>query len=130
MLSDPQRSEACRYCGRDRCLCDLAGLRQAVIEAARIWKSTDWWVDGRAPAQLLATALDRLDDYESGRTIRSASIAKRTIHAEMARRGLLLTQLTPWENPDTERMVYPQADPETIKDAWTFLAWLEAQVTS
>jgi hypothetical protein len=57
-------------------------------------------------------------------------IAKITIQGEMARRGLFAAQLAPWENPDTERMVYPKSDPETIDEAWRFIAWLEGQVSS
>jgi hypothetical protein len=50
------------------------------------------------------------------------------IKAEMARRGLLGHQLTPYENPDTERTVYPRQEPETLGEVWEFLLWLERTV--
>lgn len=66
----------------------------------------------------------------SSATVPSGSITKLTIGAELARHGLMAHQLWPWENPDLERIVYPKSDPDTIEQAWHFIAWLEGQVFS
>lgn len=52
-----------------------------------------------------------------------------TVRAELARRGLLSNQLHPYENPDTERMVYPVKEPETIEAAFDFIRWIERAAT-
>lgn len=51
------------------------------------------------------------------------------IRAEMARRGLLAVQLGWYEDPDTERIIQPRNDPDTIAALWAFRAWLEAAVS-
>jgi hypothetical protein len=48
------------------------------------------------------------------------------IRAQMARSGLLMNQLNPYEDPDTESWIEPRQDPEMIDTAWKFLAWLDA----
>lgn len=53
------------------------------------------------------------------------ALAARTIKANMARRGLLSNQLGWYENPDTEKLVDPKKDPETIRALWEFRSWLQ-----
>ena len=52
------------------------------------------------------------------------------IKAQMARHQLLTHQLAPYPHPDRNgEREDPRRDPETLRDVWRFLAWLELYVS-
>lgn len=54
-------------------------------------------------------------------------IARDAVRAEMARRGLLRTQLLPYFDDDTQKIVVPTHAKMTLTQVWEFLAWLDKE---
>jgi hypothetical protein len=76
--------------------------------------------DGRAFAEALA---------EAEAEVRKLKSERLNIRAELARRGLMDNQLTPWWSPDTDSDVVPKAQPDVIEDAFSFISWLQRKLS-
>ena len=77
------------------------------------------------PTAVYVIANDAADEIERLRAERDAE--RMRVRAEMARRGLLCTQLLPYFDSDTEKVVVPTNTKMTLTQVWEFLAWLDKE---